>query len=338
MQKSYTENASKVVSAGKQFEHVMAITLNPQNMYEGIVRCIVSRDGDVAVSGYIDRSQLFVLSGKSLKKFSIGERLKIKNEVDIIQRLSNKNLDLIGLEDPDIFHDEKTKLFHLYFTIAFIGKHGVPNQIHLGHAVGRTLHTLEMTMPVLKSDKSNGFAGAKEVSIAPVNSKGVQFNLFESSDKKEGINYSVVRIAKVTDMGKPWKFGGIIFHPGEHSIKWIGGHASPGPLLPRSFIDIGPGRMVGIMNGREANKRVGNKTIYGIFSVGLFVFNYEKGIIEWVSPKYFIRDSEAKTITFASQFVETKSGEGILYAHVDDSFVRSYTLRAEDIKKLLPKK
>jgi len=36
--------------------------------------------------------------------------------------------------------------------------------------------------------------------------------------------------------------------------------------------------------------------------------------------------------------VETSSGKGILYAHVDDSFVRAYTLNASKIKKLIPKK
>ena len=55
-------------------------------------------------------------------------------------------------------------------------------------------------------------------------------------------------------------------------------------------------------------------------------------------PEPFIQDSEAITITFASQFVETAQGEGILYAHVDDSFVRAYNLKAESIKSLLPNK
>ena len=74
-----------------------------------------------------------------------------------------------------------------------------------------------------------------------------------------------------------------------------------------------------------------------MFSVGLFIYDYENGKIDWVSPQPFIQDSEAKTITFASQFVETKKSEGILYAHVDDSFVRAYTLDAEAIKSLLSK-
>jgi hypothetical protein len=51
-----------------------------------------------------------------------------------------------------------------------------------------------------------------------------------------------------------------------------------------------------------------------------------------VSP---LRGGIITSLTFASQFVETAPGEGILYAHVDDSFVRAYTLKAEWIKELL---
>ena len=97
-----------------------------------------------------------------------------------------------------------------------------------------------------------------------------------------------------------------------------------------------PEKAVGIINGREANRELNGETLYGVFSVGLFIYDYENGKIEWVSPEPLIRDSEARTITFASQFIETKSNEGILYAHVDDSFVRAYTLYAEGIRGLLP--
>ena len=91
------------------------------------------------------------------------------------------------------------------------------------------------------------------------------------------------------------------------------------------------------MNGREANQRIGNEIRYGTFSVGLFIYDYENGTIDWVSPESLIQDTEATTITFASQFIETKPGEGILYAHVDDSFVLAYTLRVEGLKALLPR-
>jgi hypothetical protein len=74
-----------------------------------------------------------------------------------------------------------------------------------------------------------------------------------------------------------------------------------------------------------------------MFSVGLFIYDYEHGKIDWISKEPFIQDSEAVTITFASQFIETGPGTGTLYAHVDDSFVRAYTLNAEEMKTLLPK-
>lgn len=94
--------------------------------------------------------------------------------------------------------------------------------------------------------------------------------------------------------------------------------------------------MLGLMNGREVNeKMIDTTTKYGMFSIGLFIYDYENGKIDWVSQEPFIQDSEATTITFASQFVETKEGEGILYAHVDDSFIRAYTLKRDEIRKFL---
>ena len=96
-------------------------------------------------------------------------------------------------------------------------------------------------------------------------------------------------------------------------------------------------KRLGIVNGREANKIINGKTMYGIFSIGLFIYDYEKGE-NWIGflPKPFIIDSEAKNITFASQFIEIELSKGILYTYVDDSFVRAYDLDAEKIKTLLP--
>ena len=331
--KGYIQHPGRAVETGAKFEHVMAITLDPRSGYKnGVIRCITNRSGDVATSGYIDRSVLHKVHGDSLDHFSIGERLIIKNQDEIVSQLSGGKLDFLGLEDPDIFIDEKTGLTHLYFTMPFHnkGKHGM--LIHLGHAVGKDLDSLEMTMPVLMD---RGAGGAKEVSIAPVNKRGVRYNLVESSASDNEFTYSTVRVAVAEDMGKPWKFGETVLHPKEQSIPWIGGHASPGPLFPKSFIDVGEGKLLGVMNGREANQRVGEEIKYGTFSVGLFVYDYENGEIDWVSTEPFIQDSEARTITFASQFVEQGKGSGILYAHVDDSFVRAYTLNAEEIKELL---
>ncbi|MEK7609778.1 MAG: hypothetical protein AAB470_01495 [Patescibacteria group bacterium] len=336
MRKPYTQHEGRVVNTNSQFTHVMAIALDPRTQYqEGVIRCITSRDGDVTVKGYIDRSELHKVKGNSLESFEIGEKLNIKNEAEIINQIKEDGLDFIGLEDPDIWIDDREDLLHLYFTLPLINKiEHDKNKIHLGHAVGKDLSSLEMTMPVLLADVQGG---AKELSVAPVNKNGFRYNLIESSKKETDFTYSVVRLAVAENMGESWKFGEIVFHPKEHGIPWIGGHASPGPLFSENFIDLGEGKRLGLINGREANKIIDGKTKYGMFSIGLFIYNYEDGKIEWVSQKPFIQDSEAKTITFASQFLETGRGEGILYAHVDDSFVRAYTLYADLIRLLLPK-
>lgn len=334
--KPYFEHLGKVAKSDERFKHVMAITLNPRSGYkEGIIRCITSRTGNVMVSGNIDRSVLHKMRG-NLEHFEIYQRLIIKNEIETIGQLGGKDWDFIGLEDPDIFIDEKTGLMHVYFTIPLLNKAENQTLTHLGHAIGKNLDSLEMTMPVLRADEQTDFGGAKEVSIAPLNRQGFRYNLVESSKREKDFHYSIVRVAIAKDMGKAWKFGKVVFHPKKHKIPWIAGHASPGPLLPKTFIDIGKGKLLGIINGREANQRTGDKIIYGIFSVGLFIYDYENGKIEWVSPQPFIQDHQAKTITFASQFVETSKGVGVLYAHVDDSFVRAYTLNADSMKSLLP--
>ena len=337
MEKLYIQHSGKVIETNNIFKHVMAIALDPRVEYkEGVVRCITDREGDITVKGYIDRSELHKIKGSGLYNFEIGEKLNIKNEREIISKLESEDFDFIGLEDPDIWVDEKNNLLHLYFTLPLISKNkSHKNKIYLGHAVGKDLDSLEMRMPVLSPDE---IGGSKELSVAPINKKGIRYNLIESSKKEEDFNYSVVRIAITEDMDGLWEFGDIIFHPKEHNIPWIGGHASPGPLFSKGFIDVGEGKLLGLMNGREANKIVDGKTKYGIFSVGLFVYDYENGKIDWVSPEPFIQDSEASTITFASQFVETEQGEGILYAHVDDSFVRAYALNSESIKSILPNK
>ena len=332
--KRYIEHSEKAVEADGKFEHVMAIALDPRFSYkEGVIRCIASREGDVATAGYIDRSVLHKVRGETLEKFSLGEKLTIKNQDEIVVQLGRYHADFLGLEDPDIWIDEVTGLMHLYFTMPFVKKVKHTTLIHLGHAVGRDLNSLEMTMPVL-IDK--GVGGAKEVSIAPVNKQGFRYNLVESSAPGDGFAYSTVCTTIAGEMGEPWQLAETVFHPKLWGIPWIAGHASPGPLFPKDFIDVGKGKLLGVVNGREANKKYGESIAYGTFSVGLFVYDYESGVIDWVSPEPFIEDSAARTITFASQFVPTKKGEGILYAHVDDFFVRAYTLNAKAMKSLLP--
>ncbi len=341
--KYYIEHKNKVVVAGKRFRHVMAVALNPASNYsEGVIRCIVSRKGDLGVGGAVDKSILYKFKVISLTKFEITEPLKIKNQKKILSKLEGKDFDLLGFEDPDIWKDSETGLIHLYFTMPFLNRKKKKHLIHLGHAVGKDLNSLVMTEPSVLANK-NTWIGAKELCVAPVNKKGFRYNLVESSSVEKDESYSVVTRVISKNMGSPWKMDKVIFHPKEHKISWIGGHASPGPLFPKTFIDVGEGKILGIMNGCKANKKIKGVTIYGTFSIGLFIYDYENGKINWVSKKPLIRDStfwknKSRSITFASDFVETKQGEGILYAHVDDSFIRAYDLKANLIKKLIPKK
>jgi len=332
MNKHYIQHEGKVIETNDKFKLVMAITLDPKsNNKEGIIRCITNREGNIGFKGYKDRSELHLLSGESLEHFEIGEKINLKNEDDIIIQLVDENSDFIGLEDPDIWIDPDTDLMHVYFTIPLLSKDkSKKGKNHLGHAVGKDLDSLEMTTPVLISEIGSV---AKELSIAPINSKGFRYNLFESRDRTSGISYSTVRVAKVVDMNGGWEWGDTVFHPKDHNMFWINEDASPGPLLPKSFIDVGENKLLGIMNGRElATKISDGVTKWGMFSVGLFIYDYENGVIDWVSPEPLIQDTEAITITFASQFIETGVGEGILYAHVDDSFVRAYSMKAERLK------
>ncbi len=340
-QPPYITLPGKVIDDNR-FKHVMALALDPQTSFKtGVVRCITNRTGDIQIWGYTDHSELHTIVEDMPGHFRIGDRLFIENEEDIIKELGQPHLEYLGLEDPDIWIDEQSGLTHLYFTIPFISKEKPDHHslVHLGHAIGPNVTSLVMTKPVLQASTSDyNDAKAKEVSIAPINSSGVRFNLFEGHAKMAGNQetFSTVRVARARDMGTPWEFGPTVFHPGEHNLAWISGHASPGPLFSRDFVDVGKGKLLGIMNGREKSRSSAGKVIYGMFSVGLFIYDYEVGKIEWVSPEPLIQDPEAKTITFASQFIETGKGEGVLYAHVDDSFVRAYTLYASALNKLLP--
>jgi hypothetical protein len=332
---AYTEHPGTAVDHG-EFSHVMALALNPRHNQEGVIRCITDRTGNVDQAGYIDKSALYKVNAtQGLEKFQIAEPLDIQGKDEIIQNLVRDDEEFIGLEDPDIVLDPETNLLHLYFTIPLLNKSGTGHRIHLGHALGETLDTLTMTEPVLSPTIENP-VGAKELSLAPVNAQGIRLNLVESSDEIDGIGYSTVRVGIAKDLGSAWKFGDVVIHPKFDGKPWCAEHASPGPLLPEEFISVGKGKRLGILNGREASTIIDTKTQYGMFSVGLFIYDYEHGKVDWISDTPLIIDSEASTITFGSEFIQIDKGMGLLYAHVDDSFVRAYTLKADILKTLLP--
>lgn len=327
----YEELPEPAVHPRGRFKHVMALALNPHDGYrDGVIRCITHREGDVAVSGFLDRSELHVVIGAGECRFEIGEKLTLAGEEEILAAITPEGYECIGFEDPDLAVDEEGTL-HLYFTIPLLHPPTFSFRIYLGHASGPSLSALHMHMPVLMDPKRS----AKEISLAPISSDGIYRHLIESNASgTEHTAYSTIRVAKQHD--GTWEFGETIFHPAHGGIDWAGGHASPGPFLPRSFIDVGEGKLLGFLNGREPDRVEREQVVFGTFSVGLFIYDYEHGEISWVSPAPLIQDSEAATITFASQFVETGPGEGVLYAHVDDSFVRAYRLTADALRTLLP--
>lgn len=316
-------------------KHVMALTLDPSTTYrKGLLRCITHRTGDVSVAGYVDKSKLYQVQG-DLLHYTIGDSLKMQGERELVNAIG-KEEEFLGFEDPDIWYDEATSIIHVYFTVPFL-KSVSPKYtcVHLGHAAGKDLQSLVVTPPLL-SPSTDVLKGAKELVIMPKNKENIRFNLVESfSFGKEQHYYSVIRIAIAEYPDRDWKFGDIIFHPEIDGYAWCGGHVSPGPVFPAEFINIGEGKVVGVINGREANQYDGEKVRYGRFAVGLMIYDYNKGKIEWVSQAPWITDSEAKNITFASQFVQTGKNEGLLYAHVDDSFVRAYKINAASTARLL---
>lgn len=331
---SYIQHSGAVV-ASKQFEYVMAISLHPLIYKEGVIRCVSKREGSVDTLGFVDKSVLHkIKSVDGLEKFEVEEELTIDGQEELIHELTSEGWTFIGLEDPDLIVDPETSLLHMYFSIAFINQERTYYKTYLGHAFGQDLTSLKMTSPVLSpTDQIPGIV--KELSFAPKNSSGLRLNLVETSSEIDARQYSVVRIAASDNLDANWKFGDVVFNPLLNGFAWCAGHASPGPLFPDTFVDVGKNKRLGILNGREVDVVRNKEVKFGIFSIGLFIYNFEEGKIEWISKTPFIRDTQAQNITFASQFIQTDVNEGILYAHVDDSFVRAYTLYAKEIKKLL---
>ena len=324
----------QAVAPRGRFKHVMALALNPQTHFQdGLIRCITSREGSVDVSGFVDHSELHLVARSGAHKYEIGERVVIENEDQMVRQMLPDGFEFLGLEDPDLTLDED-ELLHLYCTIPLINRSTGESRIYLGHAEGPDLAHMCMTEPVLMHPDET----AKEVSLMPVSTDGIYRHLIESSAPGTDFSaYSTVRVAKAAGFGPSWEFGDTILHPATAGIHWAGGHASPGPILPRSFIDVGEGKVILFLNGRERDRVENEQVVFGMFSLGLALYDYEHGEICWISPLPLIEDAEATSITFASQFVETAEGEGILYAHIDDSFVRAYRVSADALRALLPK-
>lgn len=327
----YTKPAFGSVKSSKR---VMALSVDKEskNPFLGIAREITKSRGSVDVPGFVDESRLIVVKSSNLLNWEKVKDLRIKGIDKIIEDLSGKDKYFIGLEDPDIWVDEQ-KLRHVYFTLAFKYKNKISYDIYLGHAQGDSIERLEATPPIL-SPIGKTIEGFKEVAISPkVNKSRINLTEVEIVDKKE--HFSAIAAVKADDMGKPWKYIKIAINPHKLPYSWCNGHMSPCTFLPRDFVTIDD-LLVGVINGRERERVIDGQEVYGKFRVGLCLFDPKTGSIPWVSPKPLIEDPKARTITFASDFLQTSKNEGILYAHVNDSFVRAYKINANKLLKFLP--
>ena len=286
--------------------HIMALTVDKSSRgkLKGLARVIVKREGEVNIAGYIDRSQLYHVKSEDGLKWEQLRKLEVKGIDKIVGKYKKEGSDFIGLEDPDIWTDKKgTK--HIYFTMPFVG-YG----LFLGHASGKDLEHLTATDPVLKPLFDNAISGFKEVAISPLKSleyKGARINLTEAGNG----NNSVIAAVKAIDMGKKWEYLGVALHPIHAGYEWCAEHLSPCTFLPLDFLNYGE-LLVGIVNGREKSFKRGGKTIYRKFRPGLIIYDYKSGEIRWISEEPLFEDPDAKTITFASDFLRQNKDEGIL--------------------------
>jgi len=318
--------------------HIMALHLDVRTPGTlGVLRCIGSRDGRVHIPGFVDRSVLRVVEMDSEYAARMGPQLQIDGTEAILSVLDEYgSTEFLGYEDP-ILHrfDGAEDQLHLYCTIPFYDPEEEGAVLYLGHASGPDLHSLTMQEPVL-GPESGVHHGAKEPAIAPVSAEGHRYNLVESTDTEDGTTYSVLRSVIASDPSGPWEYGDIVLHPAHRGEEWCAGHVSPGPFLPQSFLDVGDGKRVGILNGRETERWHGDTLGFGAFTIGLMLYDYEQGVVEWISEEPLIEDPDAHTITFASEFRQIAPDRGLLYAHVDDSFIRVYQVDATALESFLP--
>lgn len=317
--------------------HIMALHFDVlAEPGQGVIRCIDSREGRVHIPGFVDRSTLRLVEMDSPFEAAIGPELAIEDTVEVVADLPEfGSMEFLGLEDPIVWRESPEEDLHAYCTIPFYDATEEYAVMYLGHASGEHLDSLRMRDPVL-APRHGLHAGAKEPVIAPPTSAGHRYNLVESTAEHDGTGYSVVRSVIAGDFEGPWEYDDLVLHPAHDGYEWCGGHASPGPLFPPSFLDPGDGLRVGILNGRERNQRDDDVVRFGAFTVGLMGYDYESGTIEWITEAPVIEDPDARTITFGSAFRQIDDDRGIVYAHVDDSRIVAYLVEADALRDYVP--
>ncbi len=326
---SYSESPCLI----KKHHKLMALTidkntLNKKTKY-GIAREVTKRKGKVNIQGFIDKSKLIIVKSEDLFKWEKEKDLQIKGIEKQIKKLTKPDLEFLGLEDPDICH--KKRKIHLFFTIAFKKKKEQAFEVFLGHAKGKDLNNLKATKPFLAPHlkKIKTIEGYKEISIFP----SKKYALVE---KGHGTTGTKIALAKIKSFSKKLKEIKVLLDPAELNYSWCNGELSTGPIIDKKIFQY-KDHLVGFINARSKSKKTKNKTIYSKYKIGLILINKKTHEIPWISPKPLFEDPKAKSVTFASDFLNLDKSTGILYAHVDDSFVSAYKINLKELKKILPK-
>lgn len=333
MKKELSPSVSMYIKPVYEMGHpVMALSvLRGKQGFQGVVREIVDRRGDPSIEGFVDRSNLHLLESDNGLEWRRRKELSIKG-IDNVVRKSNKgDMEFIGLEDPHIWVHPK-KSIHLFFTIAYKLLKQPGFGIVLGHAEGQSLESLVATPPVLSPKIKDGIVtpGFKEAAISPITYKFGRVNLVE---RGYGIGETTIDAVLAEDMGREWEHLRTVANPHDMTDDWIQGDLSPGPIFDPSFIRH-KNLLVGIVNGRSPAKIDKGSKKYGKFRIGLMLFNPKTGEIPWISQEPLI-DDPCASITFASDFIQTDREKGVLYAHIDDRFVRAYEVNSSNLRKLL---
>jgi len=309
---------------------VMALSVDKSTLNKktklGIAREILKRKGSPDVRGFIDNSKLIIVKSKNLIKWEKDCDLKILGINKVIKDLSDNEMNFIGLEDPDIINNKGIK--HIYFTIAFKPINKAGYKFYLGHAKGKKLTKLKATKPVLGpiGSKINGF---KEIAYS-YSKKNI--HLTEMGLSSGNNRPSVIAAVKSKIKGE-WEYKGIILHPRKLTYNWCNGYLSPASILPIKTTN----KQLILINGREKNKIKNHKKVYGKFRPGLILFNTTTNKVDWISPKPLFEDPNATTITFASDFIQTSKNKGLLYCHINDSFVRAYEINLRELENYVKK-
>src|SRR5579862_5902947 len=102
-------------------QQIMSAVIDHDAGYErGLARIVYDRQGDVTVDGYIDRSNLCLMTRDGSGGWQPSTILQIEGLEQAIATLQPAGTTFVGLEDPELVTDA-AGVVHIFFTIPFAG-------------------------------------------------------------------------------------------------------------------------------------------------------------------------------------------------------------------------